>query len=253
VISEIDEGWINADCIAFGSKKDIEDYKKIKDIIVVTSKQADLYRDSKMADFYDNVRMGSVLPISKTAPLYYEVTIPFAQDNKKLGFKKVFVKKADVSLGFLPYTQGNVITQAFKYLDMPYGWGDDSGYSDCSSFVRQVFSCCGIVFPRNSAAQSQVGSIVINFNKQDANEQKTKTILDSAVAGITILYFQGHIMLYLGVYKGQAYIIHCLHGYGGENNIMYLLNRVAVSSLLIGKNSKKGSFLERLTLAKVIK
>jgi hypothetical protein len=100
-----------------------------------------------MADFYDNVRMGSVLPISETAPLYYEVPIPFAQDNKKLVFKKVFVKRVDVSLDFLPYTQRNVITQAFKYLDMPYGWGDASGYLDCSSFVRQVFSCL-LYFPQ---------------------------------------------------------------------------------------------------------
>jgi hypothetical protein len=253
VISEIAEGWIKVDSIAFGSKKDIEDYKKIKNIIVVISKQADLYKDSKMVDFYDNVRMGSVLPISRTAPSYYEVNIPFAQDNKKLGFKKVFVKKSDTSLGFLPYTKSNAITQAFKYLDMPYGWGDDSGYPDCSSFVRQVFSCFGIAFPRNSGAQSQVGNITIKFNKQETDEQKTKIILEEAAPGITILYFQGHIMLYLGYNNGQVYAIHSLYGYGGENNITYLLNRVAVSSLSVGKNSKKGSLLKRLTLMKVIK
>ncbi|MDR2437296.1 MAG: SH3 domain-containing protein, partial [Endomicrobium sp.] len=253
VISEIAEGWISVDSIAFGSKEDIAEYKKRKNIAVVISKQSDLYKDSKVTDFYDTVRMGSVLPVSKIAPSYYEVNIPFVQDNKKLGFKKVFVKKSDVFLGFLPYTQANVITQAFKYLDTPYGWGDDSGYPDCSSFVRQVFSCFGILFPKNSGAQSQVGNIAIKFDKQETNEQKTKVILEQAVPGITTLYFQGHIMLYLGYNNGQAYAIHSLHGYGGENNLTYLLNRVTVSSLLIGEHSKKGSLLNRLTLMKVIK
>jgi hypothetical protein len=44
-----------------------------------------------------------------------------------------------------------------------------------------------------------------------------------------------------------------LHGYGGKNNLMYLLNRVTVSSMLVGINSKKGSLLVRLTLLNVIK
>jgi hypothetical protein len=253
VISEILDGWVSADSIAFGLKKDIADYKNRKNIAVVISKQADLYKDSNMTNFYDNVKMGSVLPISKIAPLYYEVNVPFAEDDKKLGFKKVFVKKSDVSLGFLPYTQANAIIQAFKYLDTPYGWGDDSGYPDCSSFVRQVFSCFGIVFPRNSGSQSQVGNIVTKFDKQETNEQKSKIILKQAIAGITILYFQGHIMFYLGYNDGQAYVIHSLHDYGGQNNLVYLLNRVAVSSLVVGSNSQRGSLLERLTLMKVIK
>jgi hypothetical protein len=42
VISEICDGWISADPIVFGLKKDIENYKKLKDIVVVISKQSDL-------------------------------------------------------------------------------------------------------------------------------------------------------------------------------------------------------------------
>jgi hypothetical protein len=93
-----------------------------------------------------------------------------------------------------------------------------------------------------------VENIVIKFDKQ-----RTKVILEQAVAGITILYFQGHVMLYLSYNIGQAYAIHSLHGYGGENNLTYLLNRGTVPSLLLGENSKKGSLLKRLTLMKVIK
>jgi hypothetical protein len=182
-----------------------------------------------------------------------EVDVPFAKEGRKLGFKKVFVKKTDVSLDFLPYTQHNVITQAFKYLDTLYGWGDDGGYPDCSSFIRQIFSCFGLVFPRNSYDQSQVGKININFDKRELNEQKIEKILEQAVPGITIMYFPGHIMLYLGYDKGCPYIIHSLHGYGGKKNLIYILNRVTISGLLVGVNSKKGSLLERLTLMKVIR
>jgi cell wall-associated NlpC family hydrolase len=253
VISEIAEGWITADSIAFGSKEDIASYKDRKNFAVVVSRQADLYNDLSMTDYYDNVRMGSILPISKAVRDVIEVDVPFAKDGRKLVFKKVFVKRTDVSLGLLPYTQRNVITQAFKYLDIPYGWGDDSGYPDCSSFIRQIFSCFGLVFPRNSYAQSKVGEISITFDKQESNEQKIEKILKQAVAGITIMYFPGHIMLYIGYDEGNPYTIHSLYGYGGEKNVTYILNRVTVSGLSVGANSKKGSLLERLTLMKVIK
>ncbi|MDR2399125.1 MAG: SH3 domain-containing protein [Endomicrobium sp.] len=218
VISEISDGWITADSIAFGSKKNIETYKKKQNFVIVISKQADLYNSSNMSDFYDNVRMGSILPCSRIVANIVEVEVPVTKTNGELSFKKVFVKKADISLGFLPYTQSSVINQAFKYLDIPYGWGDDSGYPDCSSFVRQIFSCFGIVFPRNSKAQSQIGNIVVNFDDQGTNEQKTETILQKAIPGITItiFYLLGHIMLYLGSNDGQPYIIHSLYGYGGK-------------------------------------
>jgi hypothetical protein len=66
VVSEIAAGWINSDSLAFGSKEDIAIYKNRKNFTVVVSKQADLYSDLAMTNYYDNVRMGSILPISKT-------------------------------------------------------------------------------------------------------------------------------------------------------------------------------------------
>ncbi|MDR3306798.1 MAG: SH3 domain-containing protein [Endomicrobium sp.] len=253
VVSEIAEGWVKSDSIAFGPKKDIEKYKKRKDIAVVVSKQADLYDNAKTTVFYDNVRMGSVLPIVKKTDDIVEVEIPLAQNDGKLGFKKVFAKRADVSLDFLPYTQRNIITQAFKYIDMPYGWGDDSGYPDCSSFIRQIFSCFGVVFPRNSYAQSQVGRVAINFDKQLTIKQKIEKILEKGRPGITIMYFPGHIMLYLGDYNGKPYIIHSLGEYGVDAKTVYIFKMVAVTGMSVGENSKRKSFVERLTLMKIIK
>jgi hypothetical protein len=77
-----------------------------------------------------------------------------------------------------------------------------------------------------------------------------ENILDyRAVGGITILYQQGHIMLYLGMYEHKPYVIHTLWAIARNikgKDVNQVLNRTVVSTLFLSETSSKGSYLKRL-------
>ncbi|AKL97912.1 SH3 domain-containing protein [Endomicrobium proavitum] len=256
VSSEIAEGWIRARSLAFCDKDVLEDYAQWDVFAVTVSAYSDIYADEKLTKFLDHVKMGTKLALVNLDGDSAEVRVPAVKPDGTLGFQKAFIKSRDVSIGYLKYTQRNVLEQAFKYLNYPYGWGGSNGEQDCSGFLKQVFECFGIVLPRNSTAQSRAGVLGAQFAKEDSDELRTEKILSNAVAGITIFYFPGHIMLYAGQDGGKPYVIHAIWGYGEDTDKYsktYLINKVLISTLDVGSASKKGSLLHRTTLMKIIK
>ena len=78
---------------------------------------------------------------------------------------------------------------------------------------------------------------------------------NQAVGGATILYFRGHVMLFLGLVNNTPYVIHDIWGYSekiGTPEDVRVINRIAVSDLSLGEGSKKGSLLKRLRIVRTI-
>lgn len=257
VASEIASGWIHNDTIAFCGQPVIKDYKKWDRHAVIISPKADIYTNEEMTDFFDYVNMGTALPIAAIKGDIAEIRIPRTKKDKTLGFQKAYVSISDISVGYMKYTQRNVIQQAFKHMNSPYGWGGMNGEQDCSSFIRQIFACFGIKLPRNSTGQIQsAGVFAGKFEKGEAEYIRMQRILQNGVPGITLLYFPGHIMLYVGSEGVNPYIIHSIWGYGEETeneSKTYLINRVAITSMNVGEASKKGSLLQRVSMMKILK
>ncbi len=256
VASEIAEGWIEQDSIAFCPQNTIRDYKRWDKFAVTISPRNDIYMNKELTDFFDYVNMGTYLPVANVYEDILEVRIPISKANQALGFQKAYIKKSDASLGLMKYTQRNVLTQAFKHLNSPYGWGGMNGEQDCSSFLKQVFACFGIILPRNSTGQIQTGIFAGSFDAADPEQLRAQKIIKNGVPGMTLIYFPGHIMLYIGSEGGKPYIIHSIWGYGEDTEDLattFLINRVAVTTMDVGASSKKGSLLKRTTLMKIIK
>jgi hypothetical protein len=256
-VSEIAEGWLNRDTIAFCRQDVIKDYKRWDRFAVIISPKADIYKNENMTEFFDYISMGTALPIAAIKGEIAEIRIPIAKQDGVLGFKKAYINLSDISVGYMKYNQRNVIQQAFKHLNSPYGWGGMNGEQDCSSFIRQIFACFGIKLPRNSAGQIQSAGIFAGeFEESEQEYLRSQKIIKNGIPGMTLLYFPGHIMLYVGSENGSPYIIHSIWGYGEETekeSKTYLINRVAITSMNIGEASKKGSLLQRVTLMKNIK
>jgi hypothetical protein len=252
-VSEIAEGWINSDSLAFGRKEEIKNYRMTKKTkcAVVISANADIYNDKKMTKFIENVRLGTLIQVSNVGRKMTELVIPTVNENKKLIFKKAYIHSEDIAVDFLPYTQKNIIKQAFKLLYTPYGWGDIYGYTDCSGFLRQLYLSFGIVLPRNSSAQMTLTKEPLKLKSEDNCQERDSKIIENAIPGITFLQFPGHIMLYLGEYNDKPYVIHAIWGYGGQfpeqYDKVFLINKVVVSTLMVGERSEKGPLLKRLT------
>lgn len=141
------------------------------------------------------------------------VLLPTRNEDGLVELKQALVARhADINLGYLPYTQENVILQAFKMLGQRYGWGGTFNARDCSAFLMDIFKTMGLNPPRNSTEQAKfaVGEAVIN---EPMTLEELEAVLDETDAG-TGIFMSGHVMLYIGKLDGEHYMIHD-SGYAG--------------------------------------
>jgi hypothetical protein len=149
-----------------------------------------------------------------------------------------------------PLTRRALLRAAFDTLDKPYGLGGAQGGFDCSGLLLDLFDGFDIALPRFSGWQAEAGSYTVDLRGAAATEKLRRLDL-AAQNGIVLLHFPGHIMLYLG--RSAAGVPMALHALGeyvdpceaGETIVD--VQRVVVSTLELGRNSSRGSFLERMT------
>jgi len=250
VITYASEGWIKTEDIAFTTKETFFNWINEQKFAVVTSVKADVYTNKEMTRYYDYVRMSTKLPILENVNKdIICVKVPKATNKGNLIFEKAYLYKKEINEGYLKYTQRNVLEQAFEQINSPYSWGGYDGEQDCSTFIRQIFGCFGLILPRNSLAQIKSGNKQINLKQNLSDEEKSKEIIAKTTPAISLLYLPGHIMLYVGNENNNPYVIHAIWGtehiVKKEKNVSFI-NKVIVSSLHIGENTSKGSLLQRI-------
>ncbi len=136
----------------------------------------------------------------------YVVKLPIRRPSGQLGFKLALVPiVSDVYYGYLPYTRGNILRQAFKMQGDRYGWGGSFNSRDCSSFLLDIYRSFGVQLPRNTWEQMNTAGQRIDF--ADKTDQERRELLTNLEPGAA-LYFQGHVMLYIGEYHGDYYVLH---------------------------------------------
>jgi hypothetical protein len=225
-------GWVRSQDIAFGDRDEILDYLDSKNFVVTTATKTPLIIQGK---YHDYMRMGVQLPSLITIDDMTMVMIPQRNNEGKLLLSNATVKTENVHKGYLPYTARTILTQAFKFLNAPYGWGGMYGEQDCSKFLQEIYATTGIYLPRNSGSQSEAGEAKIELAGL-AQKAKHHILKSSALEGVSILHLKGHIVLYLGEYKGEPYIIHTVWGSSSKH---FALGRTAVTSLNFNNYLKK--------------
>lgn len=254
VRSTASEGWVEACRLAFCGREETSGPGAGEDFVVVTAAKADIYLDRGLTEYYDYCRMGDRFVLKTWGPRTAEIVL-FTRDGDG-SLRKIpgYMSCEEISRGYLPYTPRNVLRQAFKLLNAPYGWGGMHGEQDCSQFVREVFSVMGIRLPRNSADQAKAGRLLAGV--RETAEEKRALLERAARGGMTTICLDGHIMLFLGMDGGRPYAIHDVWAYrvkgaGGKDELR-LINRVAVTGLELGEGSRKGSFLDRIKCLRMI-
>ena len=255
VESSSSAGWVKAKNVAAATEDQIKPFWSTP-FVVVTVPKGDIYLNRAMTSFAGSLQMGARLPLMRLDGDFAEVTLPRRRGDGDVELVPGFVAAGQIHEGYLPYTPRQVLLQAFKMLDQPYGWGGMYGGQDCSRFLQEVFATVGIELPRDSRDQIQVGTRLIEWDAGAPGADKTLVLTDFAVGGITILGMKGHILLYLGTLDGRVYAIHSVWAYrepglGGDKT--FVLNRVVVSDLELGEGSRRGSLLDRLNAVKILK
>lgn len=251
VQTALSDGWVRSESIAIGEKKTIEEFIRDPQFVVVTSAKADVYKDQSMTMHYDYLRMGVRLPVRESPDQdVVFVKFPLRDDDGRVAFYIYYLKKSDIHQGYLPFTPRQIIEQAFRVLNAPYGWGGMYGEQDCSRFMQEIFATVGVTLPRNSSAQAKAGFGPVSFPSGMDLHVKKQLIKDHALGGASMLPMKGHIMLYLGTVNHNSYAIHAPWAYREDDkgrDRIRVINRVAVTSLNLGEGSQKGSLLQRLT------
>ena len=249
-------GWVHLTDLAIAKRKsEVSDYEETKNRLIVTGNSANIFMDPSLKHLAFLVQMGTSFPVANvtsqgvTNNFNYTVEIPVRERNGGLAFRRAHIPaNEDIHTDFLPYTQENIARQAFKMLHQPYSWGERAQGRDCSRFIMDLFATFGILMPRNSNLQAQVG-ISLGQSEGKTLEEK-RGILDRAIPLATTLRLPGHIMLYLGKDHGNHYAIHSIWGierYGRFGPVLEKIGKVMVSDLSLGKSGPHGSLLHRIT------
>ncbi len=256
-ISPLTSGWVEVERIALCSLEELRDFLSSESFVVVLRPKAEIFMDSHLTNYYDYVRMGVRLPAEVTDdPRAVMITLPLKAEDGYVDFAEGYLEAEDIHRGYLIYSPMNMIEQAFEMLNEPYGWGGMYGEQDCSRFLQEVFATAGIFLPRNSSAQAQVGQVAAQFDSETSDQDKLSFLSTQGAGGITILPLKGHIMLYLGTVDQRPFAIHAAWGYrqpGFREDVVRVINRVAVTDLSLGEGSKKGSLLRRIKSINLIR
>lgn len=261
--------WAQKKDIAYGNRDEIFAYSQAKDFLVITgSKVYTTYNPEVSAVSEVQLDMGVKLPLDR--PQKYEnnlygqnpylshmVLLPVRTQTGTVEFKHALIaRNQDVHVGYLSYTETNVITQAFKFLGERYGWGHRYNGRDCTGFVSEIYKSFGIQLPRNSGDQGK-GTFGENlrFDKPAQTAAKTAALKNAKVGDL--IYIPGHVMMYLGQSDGQPFVIHDVAGLGylNQDGDFYkgTLNGVSITPIIPLRTSKERSFLDAVYNIKTIR
>ncbi|MBW2731690.1 MAG: C40 family peptidase [Deltaproteobacteria bacterium] len=240
-------GWIASD--ALSAPLPPESAKALhapKSFVVVKHDRVAIWTRSEGGALLGVARMGTRFPLlEKRANGTLEVQAVGAK-----GITTAYLRRPSrVSLGYLPLTHANLLRNAFVLLHSPYGWGGMGAQRDCSRLMMDIFSPFGLELPRNSRQQAQAGLRHVDVSTL-SDAEKRRTIAEVGRKAVTLLYFKGHIMLYLGREADRLYALHLFSGYlvpcphGGET--MHRVNHTSVTHLELGRGSSRRAFIERI-------
>ena len=235
-------GWISRFNVGLTDKRTWLQYAKPKDFLVVTDAKYVL-RLGKNELLY---QQGARINLVKEEPALYTVEVPVRQPNGNLSKTRLQVPKVSkaVHKGYLPYTSNNIVSSAFKFYGMPYGWGGLKDSVDCSALVLNAYRTVGIYLPRNTDEQANTAGIRNLLEGLD-NAQRLSVIRDLQPGAC--LYMDGHVVMYIGQINGAPYSIHAL----GSHYVKGVRQRemqVVVSDLTLQRSSGN-SFLADLQTA----
>lgn len=244
-------GWVRAKYIAlFKTREEIQRLINTGPFLVVTGESVPIFESPTFQFVDQRPLMGTILPLIEKTSYGYAVWLPKRDSTGRTGLKKAYLRfDADVSEGFLPYTQRNVIRQAFKLLGARYGWGGMYYGRDCSGFTQDIFLTMGLNMPRSSNGQIYFGTQIDHFEPMRDEDRKIQALL-AATPAITLLKMPLHQMLYLGHVNGRFYVIHSTWAERiGQDKILdekRRINQVVVSDLSLNGNSYLGSLFDRM-------
>jgi cell wall-associated NlpC family hydrolase len=225
-------GWVKISDITLVNKDFIKKFKTGSYAMTVKDNLR-LYNDKNQASSI--VKLGALFPIKKNGTQYLT-----AKQNSlgqgmihtvNVGSNRLLAKKP------LPFTPANVAMVAKEFYGEPYGWGGSYECRDCSATTRDFLGPFGIFLRRNSSKQAKDGTST-TYIKGIPKQAKKRKIIQKAEPFRSLLHVPGHIVLYLGEYKGEPVIMHTYWGIRKNNGSKLITGRTIITTTEPGKERR---------------
>ncbi|TAL63246.1 MAG: hypothetical protein EPN84_05280 [Legionella sp.] len=188
--------WVKSEDIAYASSKFINEWQTAaqKGLIAITKTEASV--TDKQQHFQLTAYIGAVFPLAELNENTTSILIPIKNQNHQAVIKTGIVHKNAASLMPLVASKKNMARIIKELQNRPYGWGGTFYFNDCSQELKSLFTPFGIWLPRNTAQQAQL-SPSLDLAKSSVDE-RISTLKEKGHPLMTIIYIEGHVMLYVG-------------------------------------------------------
>ena len=230
VQSSFVSGWVKHDEIAFLNDVGVRDALNQRRFLVPNRDYIPLYDGE--GNFVENARIGMIFEAKSANEIYI-----YKSDKNKKAIKTL-IKVDSRDFNNFPMKINNAnIARTIDSLNLEnYGWGGMYGNRDCSSFVRDIFMNFGVWLPRNSKAQVNYSGK--NYGKYmelpEDRDEKVNFIIRNATPFKTILWQNGHIMLYIGNINNRILVVHDIWGVSTSQGFE-VLGGISITTLEPGK------------------
>ena len=129
----------------------------------------------------------------------------YVEGAENIGVRHVKVNFGNASIGYMDFTEDNIDILTKELEDTAYSWGGRGLGYDCSSAVRSIYRCVGIIMPRNSGIIRYCG---MDYRELTGSDEEKLAAIQALPRG-SLLLMPGHVMVYIG----GGRIIHAVEGY----------------------------------------
>jgi len=188
----------------------------------------------------------NVLIDNRAAYQNYVVWVPTRNEDGKYEPKLTLISEhAKVHSGYLPLTKENISMVAFGALGNTYGWGGSLNSDDCSGYLRNIYKCFGLELARNTSWQSVMPMAKIDMRNMCREEREA--ILKDIPVG-SALYFNGHVLMYLGSENANYYVISSVGSImqPGNDSVRQRIRSIVINTLEV-KRANGNTWLDELT------
>jgi cell wall-associated NlpC family hydrolase len=235
------DGWIMLKDIALVDDELIKKFRDNDQYYVATTDNFPIYHNGVFKDY---VKLGTIFPLTQNK------LNTITKDHQGKAYLSSIDQNQHIQKFPIEFNKQNIDKLINELIDKPYGWGGLYGNRDCSLLTKDLLTPFGFPMKRNSGAQTTNGKYISLKNKTD--EEKKEFIKQKAIPLLSLIYIQGHIALYLGIFNNEPTIFHSTWGIktlNGTEEGRHIIGKSVISSLELGKDLKtynpKKSYLRR--------
>ena len=220
-------GWVRTTDLAFVDTAFVRQFKNGRYAMTIKDNLR-LYHHKKSVSI---VKLGALFPMDKKS---HNLIVAGRDKKGRATIEKVIPSRPYIiAQKPLAFTPKNVALLAKEFYGEPYGWGGSYECRDCSATTRDFLGPFGIFLRRNSSKQALDGKKI--YIKGLSKAKKKAKIIRDAEPFRSLLHVPGHIVLYLGQYKGEPVIMHTYWGIRKKNRSKLITGRTIITTTEPGK------------------